>query len=419
MKTVVELKQERASLVQEQTGLVEKARTENRELKEAEETRFDAIQTEIESLDKSIKRAEAAERNAAAASAGKNAVVVGADGVEAPKQERFSILRAIKRLSSGKALEGVEAEVHNEQLESLRSQGVSVPEGAVFCMPLESRAQSVSDDAGAKGGALVASTPKLVQPLQPNLPITDLGVTVMSGLVGDVPLPTNSGFSLAFVGETGAAGNTDASFAGPTLKPKRISGTVDISNKLLLQTSFDIEAYIIGQINIALGNLITSAAINGAGGDAPTGLYSLITTNINVTATAPTHDIIVDLEGMVDAADGTSVSRGYLSDTKIRAKAKVTKVDAGSGIFLTDGKELNGYKYTASTLVPTLDAGVSHPLIFGDWAQMFVGTWGSVSIKVDPYTQAANGKTRLVIEAFADVAVTNEKAFAINKVLTV
>ena len=69
--------------------------------------------------------------------------------------------------------------------------------------------------------------------------------------------------------------------------------------------------------------------------------------------------------------------------------------------------------------MPTLDVGASHPVIFGDWNQLTVGYWDNVSIIVDPYTQAASGKVRLIIEGFSDIAVTNEKAFAINKVVTV
>ena len=69
--------------------------------------------------------------------------------------------------------------------------------------------------------------------------------------------------------------------------------------------------------NECTGNLYANstsalAALNGSG-DAPTGLYSLITTNIDTTATNLTHDIAVNLEGLVDAADGTNVKRGYFS----------------------------------------------------------------------------------------------------------
>ena len=417
MKTSKELKEVRASKLQAQQADVTLARSEKRELSAEEATRFDGLQAEIVALDAQIQRAEqveAAELRAAAVSG------VGVVETSQPKEKRFSLLRSLSALANGKPLHSDDAEMHNRAVEEMRAEGLNIPEGNAISIPGSvMRAQTVTEDSGAKGGVLVASTPKLVRPLQPILPIEALGVNVMSGLVGNVPLPTSGAFTFSYTGETDAVSGSDVGFAGPTLKPKRCSGVVDISKQLLLQSSFNVEAYIIEQINIAYGNAVTLAALNGGGGDAPTGLYSLITTNINTTATALTHAIAVNLESLVDAADGTNVNRGYLSDTKVRAKSKVTAIDAGSGIFLSDGKELNGYKYMASTLMPTLDTGASHPIIFGDWNQLTVGYWGAISILVDPYTQAASGKVRLIIEGYSDVAVTNEKAFAINKVLTV
>ena len=103
----------------------------------------------------------------------------------------------------------------------------------------------------------------------------------------------------------------------------------------------------------------------------------------------------------------------------IICSAKAIKKDAGSGLFLYDNNNMNGNKYVASSLVPTLDTGASHPLIFGDWKQMSVGFWGGMNILVDPYTKASTSQIKLNIELFNDVTVTNEKAFAINKVATV
>ena len=415
MKTSKQLKEERASLITEQETLV-RAAGENLEGENL--TKFDDLQSRIEGFKTSIERAEKFEENQKRMAA-KTGLVIN-EPKEEQKEKRFSLLRSLAALANGKPLHKDDAEVHERALEEMRAEGLNVPEGNAISIPGSvMRAQTVSDDAGAKGGALVASTPKLVRPLQPILPIEALGVNVMSGLVGDVPLPTSGAFTFSYTGETDAVTGSDVGFAGPTLKPKRCSGVVDISKKLLLQSSFNVESYIIEQINIAYGNAVTLAALNGGGGDAPTGLYSLITTNIDTTATALTHPIAVNLESLVDAADGTNVNRGYLSDTKVRAKSKTTAIDAGSGIFLSDGKELNGYKYMASTLMPTLDIGVSHPMIFGDWNQLTVGYWGAISILVDPYTQAASGKVRLIVEGYSDVALTNEKAFAINKVLTV
>ncbi|OCK44375.1 hypothetical protein BA195_06775 [Tenacibaculum soleae] len=417
MKKSNDLKQLRASKFDAQVQIKDDAasRDEGKRAWSAdEETRFDALQVEIDSLDAQIARAEKFENSQAARSVGGENVTAPA-AINAPK--KASLIVGLRALAAGNQLTGAEKELHEATQTQMRSQGLEAKEGLVMSLPMQSRAQTVDGDAGAKGAALVATTPQLVTPLQPTLAIEALGVNVMSGLTGNVTLPTSGSFSFDYVAENADVAGTDVNIAGPTLSPKRCAGVVDISKKLLAQTSFDVEAYIIEQINIAYGNAVLKNAINGPGGVAPNGLLNVITTNIDTTAGAGTYKTVVALEGLIDDANATSTSRGYLSGTKLRSALKTTKIDAGSGVFVTDGKELNGYGYLASTLMPVLDTN-KHPLIFGDWKQLTVGYWNTVTIMVDPYTQAAKGNVRLIIEGFSDVAVANEKAFAVNKVMT-
>lgn len=427
MKKSNDLKQLRASKIDAQQKIADtaEARAEGkRDFTEEENTRFDALQTEIDDLNTQITRAEKFEKSQAerAAANGETIHDVGAPAVHrSTKNEQFSFVKALRSLATNKELTGKEAEVNERAVAEMKEQGMEVGEGLRLHIPSDmfaTRGQSVSDDSGAKGAALVSSDPRTVAPLTPSTAtLSNLGATVLDGLVGDVPLPTSELFSFGFVGETAAVSETDVDIEGPTLKPKRCSGVAGISNKLLRQTSGSVESMIINQINGGYGRAIISAAINGGGGNAPTGLYSLITSNIDTTATVPTKAIITALESLVDQADGTNVSRGYLSDHVLANVMKNTKVDAGSGRFLFEGDMLNGYKYERSSLVPKLNSDANHPLIFGDWSQLFLGYWGNVSILIDPYTLASSGKVKMVIDGYADVAVTNEKAFAINKVL--
>lgn len=424
MKNSNELKQERASKFEAQKAIVSAAKADKRDaLTDDEQTRFDDLQTELEDLDKQIERAEKFEARQAAEAAEKGETIDAPAIVKSTKGQKFSLVRSLHALASGKQLTGIDAEVNERGTEEMKDQGIATGEGLRINLPADlgfQRAQTITGDSGTKGGALVASEPQLVMPLMPNIDVlSNLGVNIMSGLVGDVPLPTSGLFSFAHVGETTDVSATDVVFSGPTLQPKRCAGVGAMSNKFLRQASISAENFLRGIINNAYGAAVITDFINGSGGNAPTGLYSLITTNIDTTATGPTKAIITALESLVDAANGTNVNRGYLSDTKLANEMKNTKVDAGSAIFLFDGNDLNGYKYERSTLVPTLDTGASHPLIFGDWSQSTIGYWGNVSIMVDPYTLASSSQVRLIIEGFDDVAVTNEKAFAINKVLTV
>lgn len=422
MKKSNDLKQLRASKIDAQQGIVDTATADNREMNAEELQRFDALQTEIDDLSAQIERAVKFEANQAARAAAKGENVSAPAVHKSTKNERFSFVGAIRELASKKQLTGINAETNERGMEEMKSQGMSVDqEGLRLYIPsdVHERSQTVTGNSGADGGALVASNPRVVSPLAPNVnTLANLGVTVLDGLVGDVPLPTNELFSFGFVGETEDVAKTKVGFAGPTLKPKRVAGVAGISNQLLRQTSMSVEARILEEIRGASGRAIISAAINGAGGNAPTGIIDLITSNIETTATTPTKAIITKLEELVNSANGTNISRGYLSDHVLANVMKNIKVDAGSGRFLYEGEMLNGYKYEKTSLVPKLGVGdINHPLIFGDWAQMYLGYWGAASILVDPYTLASAGQTRMVIDRYADVAVTNEKSFAINKVL--
>jgi hypothetical protein len=54
-------------------------------------------------------------------------------------------------------------------------------------------------------------------------------------------------------------------------------------------------------------------------------------------------------------------------------------------------------------------------LIFGNWSDLIIGQWGGYDILVDPYTQAALGTVRLVVNCYFDAAAARAASFsAIN-----
>jgi HK97 family phage major capsid protein len=423
MKTLQELKVERASLKEKQQALVDKARNENRQMSDDENTQFDEHQDEIVRLDAEIKRAEIIEENERAASVSNGKPVGGAPAIvkRDEKDTPFSFIRAINNARNHKEHEGEEARCFEEGVSEFKERGLSFDNNASVAIPSSMlvRDISVDGDAGAKGGKLVASNPQVVMPLLPSLKLQEMGATVMTGLVGDYPLISGDEFSFSYLAENADAAPTDVNYDGPVLKPKRLGGVVDISNKWLAQTTPAAEANVKYLIGRGIEAAMTKAAISGAT-DGPTGLYDLITTNIQAgVAGNPTWADVVNLKTLIKSTNATKKNLYYLSDPALKGFLETAKKDAGSGIYICENDRLNGYNYTDSTLVGTLDAGSSHPLIFGDFAQMYVGFWTGVSFQIDPYTQASKGKTRLVFNLYNDVNVANEKAFAIRKNFTV
>lgn len=425
MKTLKVLLEERASLIEQQNTIVQTAQGEQREMNTDEETRFDDLQTQIEAFDPKIKRAkQVEERQKQQSAAGEN---VNAPAVHTSKKEdrTFSLTGAIRSVVNGEGLSGLATEVRQEAEKELRDSGLEIPSGAKIAIPssmMENRDQSVTVDSGLKGGKLVVTeAPRMVAPLFPNNPLADLGITSLTGLKGNVPLLSNTDVTFTWADETeNITATTDANFDGPTLKPKRVVAVVDISNQLVLQSSINVEAFVINLLNDAYGRTLAGAVLNGAGGKAPLGILNL--TGVNdaamATAAAPDYAKVVQLETMIEAANATEKSLAYVTTKALKGKLKTTpKAASTDSIMLSDGKMLNGSKLVSTNLLPELTG--NHPLIYGDWSQVFTGSWGGVSITVDPYTQQTAGKIRLVVNAYADVQVVHPKAFAFNKKFTV
>src|SRR5690606_30700059 len=91
-----------------------------------------------------------------------------------------------------------------------------------------------------------------------------------------------------------------------TLTPKTVGAYTDFSRRLLLQSSMDVEMFVRADLAATLGQMIQSAAINGAGGGEPTGLLNTVGIGSVAGGTnglAPTYDHMVDLETAVSVAN--------------------------------------------------------------------------------------------------------------------
>ena len=54
-------------------------------------------------------------------------------------------------------------------------------------------------------------------------------------------------------------------------------------------------------------------------------------------------------------------------------------------------------------------------LYYGDFSNLAIAQWGGIDLTVDPYTQAASGKIRLVINAFFDAKLLRAGAIVVGE----
>ena len=186
MKKSIELRQEKQGLVDQLETL-----TQKEVLTEEEETRADELIGKIHKLNTSIERAvntEAIRQEKAAQIAEQRAEQKAATN-QAPKKDeasdarkRFSFFRAIKLATSGKKMDGLEAEMTQEAKREALEAGCTDWRDSGFGVPswfMDAKKRDVQVGTATDGGHTVATDlGELIEYLRPEMQAVRLGATV-------------------------------------------------------------------------------------------------------------------------------------------------------------------------------------------------------------------------------------------------
>lgn len=130
--------------------------------------------------------------------------------------------------------------------------------------------------------------------------------------------------------------------------------------------------------------------------------------------TADTADVtyldVVNMEATLEGANvGGDIKFIVSPAAKAILKTTVKGENANAGFIMQNG-EVEGYDVLCSSAV------TNKGVVMGNFSDYVVAQWGGLDLTVDPYTQAANGKVRLVINAYFDAKPRRAESF-VKKVL--
>lgn len=422
MKKSDQLKIERTQKVEAQRNLVNGAKTENREMNETEVATFDTLQREIEGFTASILRAEQAEANEALLH---DAKVIERNDDPAGNQKAkrsFSLNAAIRALVSGAPLEGAELEANERGIAAARAAGIGMAPSSMVLPLFDTRAagQTVGEDAGGFGGNTVATDVKdPIDYLRPKPIVETLGAVFLTGLQGNVQFPKNNGgVTASWEGEVATVANTKTAWGKIEMKPRRLSVSVLISLQNLMQSSFDMELYTMNEIRKAIESEIDKDALYAILDDAGVNSVAIGTNGGPLTLSAA-----IDLETAIFSDNADASVMNYVSNSKVRGKAKKTPIETGQTEKLLQNNEINGYNYAntnhvPSTLVKGSSGATCSALIFGDFSKLVVGQWGFMDISVDDKSRKKDGYIEITANVYLDSAVIAPDAFAVCKDIT-
>ena len=337
---------------------------------------------------------------------------LGQIGLSEGEAKRYSILRAIRASMS--------KDWRNAEFEKLCSDQVAKQVGMeprAFFLPYDiltakrdRRDLTVGSDPA--GGYLVGTQHmpgSFIELLRARLVAARAGVQIMSGLVGNIDIPKQTGAATAYwVGEGSAPTEGALTFGQVVLSPKSIGAYVDITRRLAQQSSPAADNIVMNDLVRQLGLGIDLAVFHGTGADGqPTGIaiVSGIGSFTGATFTwAYAISAVTDVMGANADVPGMSWVTTPAGWGTLKSRAK----ESGYPVYVIDDSDrMVGFPVLMSSQIT---AGY---LFFGDFSQAILGEWGVLDINVDDKSLSTSGGIRIVGFQSVDVAVRQAGAFTL------
>jgi hypothetical protein len=427
-----DMKALRASKLNQLKSLTESAELMQRSFNETEETAVDNLHQEIEALDAKIERAEKTEAQVLRAAF--SAATPQPEVLEQEKiQQRYSISKLVRESMTGR-LTGLEAEMSQQAASDLKNAGVGV-RGLAQIPGFILRNTSTIGGTNVPG----QSNTNVLEALVPTPILEQAGANVLRGLAGNINLPSlNDGTDI--INETASATGA-AAIAARQLSPQRVASRIDITNELLAAMNQSIDATVQRQFARAsaaqVDEMFLTKVIAAA---ASTFVKRNETAAANVAGL--TSAVASGLIGSLGNANALTNSTAFITSHGLLATARYTPTVSGGAIPIMQDNAIFGYQaYGTSLAAAGLITDASYdiysevyanntasttinneadlvPIVIANMENCYVAYWGggAADLVIDPYTLAATGITRLILNMYADAdfAHTGDVRFTVG-----
>lgn len=318
--------------------------------------------------------------------------------------KNFSLLKTVRSISKNQPLDELTNAVVEQGKSEMRKAGLSA-QGQLVIPTNEVRAiHSVTAD----GESVVATDVfDILTPLRAKNVLAQAGATIYSNLTSDVKIPIMSKSNVTFEDENGEAKDGAGTFSYLKLTPHRLTAYVDISKELLAQDSVDVENAIRTDLVNAINSKLEEAFLSDFTGSTvqPKGVFAVVAPDETVTKDFAT---LVANEAKVEDANILN-EPCYILSNKAKAALRAMAKGAKSTELVYENGEVDGTKAYNTSNVPASN------YLFGDMSSLVIGTWSGLDLVVDPYTQAAKGAVRLVVNMYVDFGVARPETLVAGK----
>lgn len=338
-------------------------------------------------------------------------------GLEATASEQ--IARNLNRAPDGKKFfvpydvmrRSISQRALQSEQRALRTRGLA---------PWQTRADNVAT--GSQGGFLVETVNMDFVTLLRNRSVCyRLGARPMSGLVGNVNVPKQTGAATGvwMSSETATLTESEQTFGQLPLSPHTVGAYTEVSRLLMLQSSPDVEGVVTADLAAVAALAVDKGGLQGSGSSGqPTGI-----TNISGVGTAASGDMAtiaykgqLDFQVAVANANVTPVRGAYATTPTVASLLMQRNRFANTMSPLWDGNLWDatgplgcaGFPGMSSLQIP------ASGMIFGDWDKMVIAEWGVLEIEVNPYATFQSGIIGIRSMVTVDIGLRYPAAFCIQ-----
>ena len=253
----------------------------------------------------------------------------------------------------------------------------------------------------------------VLKALEPRLILDKVGIKMQTGVRGVPTWPTVGNVEAQILGENAELNDKSIDFSKITATPKRAGVTIRLSRRAINQSNLDLYDIVVNQIAESIAMLLNKWLVNPTA--IATGCEGVFVKNAAQVIPLSKQPFLVDVVGLettVLNSDVNGTNGAYVLGTAMRGRLKTKPIEAGNPAMILTGNEMNGYPVVTSNLIPADYIG------FGFFEYAVLSQFGDFSLVVDPYTLATKNEIRFTGNSEFDITVLRPEAFALGKVET-
>jgi HK97 family phage major capsid protein len=409
-KSITELRDEKNQLVTRSKEITAAVKAEARMFTTEETGELSGIQSRLADINIEIASREAENRQTGESHAAKG---------------KFSLRTALLELANGEGYsEGTRA-VNEIGARALDGVGIARRSGHGLFIPIESRVSFTATGATGTGSDLIDTEfLNLLEPLRDRLVLAQAGATILTGLRGNIDIPSFTDNTANWENENAPAQDGGGTFVHSTMKPKRLTSVIQVSRQLLVQDTLGVENILRADLVKAITSKLEATILDAHAHaeNMPDGLF----TGFAGAAIDMSWASVVGLETQVDLSNALQGNTGYILHTSLYGKGKVcvkadpvtTKTPGTQGFIIENNGTMNGYPVFRTNVIAS-NAAIVEPatpanygIVFGNWADLIIGQWGALDITVDPYSKADQAFVRIIVNSYWDAMPRRAVSFA-------